>query len=201
MRQAIQLRSEYGYRVAINHTIYPRNLHDAEAMIRFSARLGVDHVRLHFTLPGDFPEPDGRITYLDPDRWLALWSRIPDLMRELGVPISAPQGYGSAAVAAAAKRGSPYLNVQPDGNLVLCAAYARLSAREDQSVGRLLRNGTVQLNPLSACARGGNHCCGAVPRVLERLPIAVRRTIEQAGGIGCVILNGPLVESAGIAPS
>lgn len=197
VRQAIRLRSEHGYAVSVNHTIYPRNLHDAEAMIRLSAQLGVDHVRLHFTLPGDLPEPDGRITYLEPGKWLALWSRIPDLMRELEITISAPQGYGSAVVAAAAKRGSPYLNVQPDGNLVLCAAYARLPVKDDRSVGRLLPTGKVLLHPSFASTQGiSRQCCGALPRLMSGLPVAVRESIEMVGGLGCIILDGPLIGSS-----
>lgn len=194
MRQAVHHRSECGYSVSVNHTIYPRNFHDTEAMIRLSARLGADYIRLHFTLPGDFPEPDGRITYLDPDRWLALQSRLPDLTEELGVPISAPQGYGRGAVAAACKRKSPYLNVQPDGILVLCAAYARLPANEDRSVGRLLPTGKILLNHMGAHAHWKNHCCGALPRLMDRLPVSVQERIESAGGLGCIILSGPLLD-------
>jgi MoaA/NifB/PqqE/SkfB family radical SAM enzyme len=197
LREAVRLRSNYGYKVSVNHTIYPRNLHDAEAMIRLSARLAVDQARLHFTLPGD----DGLGTFIDPESWLALWSRIPDLTRELGVAISAPQGYGSAAVAAAAKRKSPYLNVQPDGTLVLCAAYARLPGRTDQSLGRLLPNGTVQLNRVSSRVTEGNHCCGALPRLIERLPVSLQERIKSVGGLGCIILSGPLIDPAEAAPA
>ena len=200
LRRAVQLRSEHGYSVNVNHTIYPRNLHDAEAMIRLSARLGVDSIRLHFTLPGDFPEPDGRISFLEPCKWLALRNRIPDLIRELRVPISAVPGYGELSVAAAKKRTTPYLNIQPQGDIIPCAAYARLPAREQQSVGRLLPTGGVLLNRLSSCELGSNHCCGAMLRLIERLPVAVRNAIEQAGGLGCIILNGPLVHPASITP-
>lgn len=195
IRQAVFSRAKWRYTVCVNHTIFPRNLHDTEAMIRFAASLGVDHVRLHFTLPGDYPEPDGKITYLDPARWLALRDHLPSLARELGVPISAASGYGQAAVAAAQQRKSPYLTVQPDGNVLLCAAYARLSKRETQPVGRLVPDDQIVLNP--RFARGNEtenyRCCGIILRLLTELPTAVREVIEQAGGIGCIILTGLLV--------
>lgn len=198
IRQAVFSRAKRGYTVCVNHTIFPRNLHDTETMIRFAAGLGVDHVRLHFTLPGDYPEPGGKITYLDPAQWLALRDRLPSLAQELGVAISATSGYGQAAVAAAQQRKSPYLTVQPDGNVLLCAAYARLSDRESQPIGRLIPDGQIVLNPRFA---GGNEaenyrCCGVIPRLLTELPTATREMIEQAGGIGCIILTGPLVRPA-----
>lgn len=195
IRQAVSSRAKPGYTVCVNHTIFPRNLHDAEAMIRFAAGLGVNHIRLHFTLPGDYPEPGGKITYLDPARWQALRDCLPSLARELGVPISAVPGYGQAAVAAAGQRKSPYFTVQPDGNVLLCATYARLSDWEARPVGRLVPDGQIVLNPRFA---GGNEpencrCCGVIPRLLMELPGAMREVIEQAGGIGCIILTGPLV--------
>ena len=201
LRQAVQLRSEHGYTVSVNRTIYPRNLHDAEAMIRLSARLGVDRMRRHFTLPGDFPEPDGRISYLEPVKWLELRSRIPGLMRELGLPISAVQGYGVNTVTATDTRKSPYLGIQPQGNIILCAAYARLPAHEEQSVDRLLSTGDVRLNRSFSRSASSSQCCGALPSIWERLPRSVQKVIEGAGGLDCVILNGPLLKPAGVAPN
>ncbi len=200
LRHAVQHRSEGGYKVTVNHTIYPRNLHDAESMIRLSASLGVDRIRLHFTLPGDFPEPDGRITYIDPGKWLALWSRISDLIRELGVPIATVQGYGLSALGAARKRKSPYLNIQPDGTILICGAYARFHKYQERSAGRLLPTGAILLNPFVARAPRMNHCCGAVPGLLAGLPGAVRNVIERAGGLGCIILDGSLVEPSVYQP-
>lgn len=195
IREAVAGRARGGHRVCVNHTIFPRNLHDAEAMIRLSASLGVDHVRLHFTLPGDWPEPDGAMTYLDPAGWRALLDRLPGIERELGIAISTVAGYGEAAVAAAAGRRSPYLTIQPGGKIVLCAAHARLPSHDSQWVGRLLPTGHVALNPASpvVAAECSGRCCGAIPVLLAGLPGEARAVMARAGGIGCIILNGPLV--------
>lgn len=198
IRHAVRYRADFGYKIGVNHTIYPYNLYDAEAMIRLSASLGVDRIRLHFTLPGDSPEPDGRMTHLEPARWMALRQRIAHLAQEFGVPVSAVPGYGEAAVTAARQRKSPYLNIQPDGNILPCAAYARLSASTARAVGRLLPTGKVALNPgfLQTSARAARHCCRAIPAVLARLPEVIQEAIKRAGGMGCIILDGSLLSSA-----
>jgi MoaA/NifB/PqqE/SkfB family radical SAM enzyme len=77
IRLAVTRRPALGYRVGVNHTIYGRNLHDAEAMIRLSAELGVDHVRLHFSLPSDLTETDGSRSWVDPAGWRGLHARLP----------------------------------------------------------------------------------------------------------------------------
>lgn len=193
--EAVSLRRSFRYRVCVNHTIVPRNLDDVEPMIRLAAALGVDHVRLHFTLPGDYPEPCGRVTWLDPDRWRAVVATLPGLARELGIAVSAPKAYGRAAVASATRRRSPYLTLQPDGHILLCAVYARLADRARQPVGQLRRDGSVLLNPCSAVgvAHPGDYCCGGMSGVLAELPSEAQAAIEGAGGLGCVILDGPLV--------
>lgn len=195
IRVAVMHRAALGYRVCVNHTIFPRNLGDAEAMIRFSASLGVDHVRLHFTLPGDSRGPDGAPRYLDPEAWRGLVTQLPMLEAQLGIEIAAVPGYGVPAVEDSRARRSPYLTVQPGGGILLCASYARLEDRDRQTIGRLLPTGEVLINPWSPIL-GREHpaqCCGAIPMVLAARPEDVRRAVESAGGIGCAILQGPLV--------
>jgi hypothetical protein len=77
---------------------------------------------------------------------------------------------------------------------MVCAAFAR-PPRESHTVGRLLPSGQVTLNPKSPILRGNKtgQCCGAIPLVLASLTEGVRMTVEAAGGLGCGILQGPLV--------
>ncbi len=97
LKKAILYSKLFGFTVTVNHTIFPKNFHDTESMIRFVTGIGVKRCRLHFTFPGDeernaavkdtSTKNQDRGTYIMPEDWLGLYDRCKTLSRELGIEI------------------------------------------------------------------------------------------------------------------
>jgi MoaA/NifB/PqqE/SkfB family radical SAM enzyme len=193
LETAIDLSAKFGYEVRVNHTLYAANIHDAENMVRLVAGKGVRKVRIHFSMPGDM-ESLGR-GYISPKEWLDLNKKMAALSVTLGIEIVVRPVYGRDWVNVSTRLRSPYLTIQPDGNLVLCSAHARLPGQEAKSFAYLECETNIRLNPqsLALIERVDTQvCCGAVPKLVEQMPPALYREILEAGGMGCIILQGAL---------
>lgn len=192
LQLAVDEATHYGHEVRINHTIYRQNLHDAKGMVRLAHANGVRKVRMHFSLPGDIPSPDG--SHVTPGEWLALFEEMKALEVELGMEVSVQKVYGEEAVRQSLSRKSPYLNLQPDGNLILCSAHARHPDPRKRSFAYVIDGERIRLNPESLVfddQRGGV-CCRGIPALVNYMEAGVKDEIKKAGGMGCIILQSPL---------
>ena len=188
LKYAVSLSAHYDYVITVNHTIYPQNAHDVDNMVRLSSDAGADCVRLHFSLPGDFPEPDGVVSIIAPEVWRNVLDCIPVWRETLGVHVEAPAAYGLLDDPCAVRK-SPYINLQMDGGILLCAAYTRLPAPSAQVTGWLTSDGDVTINPdfewddVKVCK--GN--CRVLKKILRSLPHDTQKKLWAAGGITCMI--------------
>jgi MoaA/NifB/PqqE/SkfB family radical SAM enzyme len=181
----------FGYSVRTNHTIFPDNIRDAEAMIRLVHGKGVRKARLHFSMPGDLcPGSE----YIDPEMWLGFCHRMELLQKELGMEIAAPIVYGASQVAQARSKKPSYMNLQPDGNMLLCAAHARLPDPSQRSFAIIEDTRRIRVNRESIIFDGGTDspCCKAVTALVHQMPEKLQGEIRRRGGMGCVILHSPL---------
>ncbi|HTU47437.1 MAG TPA: radical SAM protein [Bryobacteraceae bacterium] len=187
IRQAVLERDDHGYAVVVNHTIYPANLEEAEAMVRLSAALGVDRIRLHFTLPND-SNISGEADMISPQSWSQLRARMEQLASELNRPIAVAEAYGRGATAESQRRRSPYLTVQPDGRLMVCAAYSRLRDPRRHWIAKVISDGNFALNSHFVDRTRHPVCCGAVPEFISELSESEQELIDRHGGLGCIIV-------------
>ena len=203
LRKAVLYSKEYGFAVTVNHTIFPANFHDTESMIKFVAGIGVKRCRLHFTFPGDgernvavedvnaHNQDNG--TYILPEDWLTLYDRCKTLSRELGVEIQIARVYGSSEVSKAALIKAPYLNVLPNGELLMCTTHSRLSNKDRHTFATIADERRIKLNRDCILFKSPSRstCCKAIPELIKQLPEYVRDSINKIG-MGCFFLPGPL---------
>ena len=203
LRKAIIYSKEHAFTVTVNHTIFPANFHDTESMIRFVAGIGVKRCRLHFTFPGDgernvavkdvnaHNQDNG--TYIMPEEWLGLYDRFRTLSRDLGIEIQIARVYGSSEVSKAALIKAPYLNVLPNGELLMCTTHSRLSNKDRHTFATIEDERHIKLNKDCILFKSPykSTCCKAIPELIEHLPIYVRDRINKIG-MGCSFLSSPL---------
>ncbi|MCL5774034.1 MAG: hypothetical protein M1536_06600, partial [Firmicutes bacterium] len=88
----------------------------------------------------------------------------------------------------------PYLQVQSNGNLVMCNTHMRLADEHQHSFGIIVNENCIMLNEdciiFDESPKGT--CCKAIPKLLLNLPEALRTQINEVGGMGCIYLPGPL---------
>ena len=187
---AVANENRLGYTVQVNHTVYAKNLHDTENMIRLVHGKGVRKVRLHFSMPEDLPKPSNY--YISPSDWIELYSKVNGLRDELGIDISQRIVYGNSWVSTSRELRSPYLVLQPSGKMLLCAAHARINDDSKKHFAVLNTDQSISLNhssPAVAHHDGERLCCGAIPLLLEQMPVDLREMILEHGGMGCIILQ------------
>ena len=203
LRKALTYSKKSGFTVTVNHTIFPANFRDTESMIRLVADIGVKRCRLHFTFPGDgernvalkdvnaHNQDNG--TYIMPEDWLGLYDRCKTLSRELGIEIQVARVYGSSEVSKTASIKAPYLNVMPNGELLMCTTHSRLSNKDKHSFATIADEKRIRLN--KNCILFKSHlksiCCKAIPELIKQLPVYVSDRINSVG-MGCFFLPGPL---------
>lgn len=203
LRKAVVYSNEYGFTVTVNHTIFPGNFHDTEPMIRFVAGIGVKRCRLHFTFPGDeernaavmdaSTHNQDRGTYIMPEDWLGLHDRCKTLSRELGIEIQSARVYGRSEVVKTAVIKAPYLNVLPNGELLMCPTHSRLSNKDRHSFATIADERRIKLNEDCILFKSPSKgtCCKAMPELIKQLPGYVRDRINRVG-MGCFFLPSPL---------
>jgi sulfatase maturation enzyme AslB (radical SAM superfamily) len=203
LRKALIYSKEYGFTVTVNHTIFPANFHDTESMIKFVASIGVKRCRLHFTFPGDgernvavkdvnaHNQDNG--TYILPEDWLALYDRCKTLSRLLGIEIQIARVYGRSEVAKTMAIKAPYLDVLPNGKLLMCSTHSRLSNKERHTFATIADERSIELN--KGCilfnSSSKSTCCKAIPELVKQLPDHVRNRIKRLG-MGCSFLSSPI---------
>ncbi|MGB8511058.1 MAG: radical SAM protein [Pyrinomonadaceae bacterium] len=181
----------FGYSVRTNHTIFLDNILDAEDMIRLAHGKGVRRVRLHFSMPNDLPDGSG---YIDPRLWLRVCHRMEVLRKDLDIEIAVPLVYGTSQVAQARSKKPSYINLQPDGNILLCATHARLPDPARRSFAFIEDGLRIRLNKRSIIFDDeiGGSCCKGVTELVRHMPQKLQSEITECGGMGCVILHSPL---------
>lgn len=192
-----------GTTVRVNHTLFPGNKRDAEKMIRLAASLGVDAVRIHFAFPGDHfvegqpAEVDITSWMILPEEWMDLVRLAEGLSRELGLPIQIPKVYGDLEIKKAIQKRPGYLQVRPDGTLLMCNTHDRLWDKHHRYFARIISERALAVNKSSVVfdKAGLGTCCKSMPFLLGGLPPFVRDQIRAAGGIGCIYLPSPLLSS------
>jgi sulfatase maturation enzyme AslB (radical SAM superfamily) len=203
LRNAIIYSKEYGFTVTVNHTIFPANFHDTESMIRFVASIGVKRCRLHFTFPGDgernvdvkdartYSQDNG--TYIMPEDWLGLYDRCKTLSRMLGIEIQIARVYGRSEVAKTTVIKAPYLDVLPNGKLLMCTTHSRLSNKDRHAFATIADERCIKLNKDGILFKSPSKgtCCKAIPELIKQFPMYVRDRINKIG-MGCFFLPGPL---------
>ncbi|MGR3174566.1 MAG: hypothetical protein ACUZ8N_08220 [Candidatus Scalindua sp.] len=203
LRKAVLYSKEYGFTVTVNHTIFPANFHDTEAMIRFVASIGVKRCRLHFTFPGDeernaavkdaSTHNQDRGTYIMPEDWLGLFDRCRTLSGELGIEIQSARVYGHSEVVKTAVIKAPYLNVLPNGELLMCPTHSRLSNKERHNFATIADERRIKLNENCILFKSPSKstCCKAISELIKQLPGYMRERINRVG-MGCFFLPSPL---------
>jgi molybdenum cofactor biosynthesis enzyme MoaA len=203
LRKALNYSKEYGFTVTVNHTIFPANFHDTESMIRFVAGIGVKRCRLHFTFPGDGERntalkdvnvhSQDNSTYIMPEDWLALYDRCKTLSRELGIEIQCARVYGCSEVIKTVSIKAPYLNVMPNGELLMCTTHSRLSNKDRHAFATIADERCIKLNKDGILFKSPSKgtCCKAIPELIKQFPMYVRDRINKIG-MGCFFLPGPL---------
>ena len=179
----------FGYEVRVNNTVYARNAHDTESLVRFLSQKGVKKIRLHFTMPEDLDVG----VHISPSHWLELYAKLKCLAEELDIQLMMQPVYGSEALSQARFRKSPYMHLQPDGNLILCAAYARLTDSRKRSFAFIQDEQRISVNPqfFASGPETNAVCCHGVPKLISQMPKELR---DQAykHGMGCIILQSPI---------
>jgi MoaA/NifB/PqqE/SkfB family radical SAM enzyme len=193
LEMAVAHAGLFGYSVRTNHTIFPDNINDAGAMIRLVHGKGVRKVRLHFSMPGDLPSCS---EHIDPRLWLRFCRGMETLQEELSMDIAVPLVYGTSQVAQALSKKPSYMNIQPDGNMLLCATHARLPDPAQRSFAFIEDTRRIRVNRKSIIFNDAidKLCCKAVSGLVRRMPEKLQREIRECGGMGCVILHSPLDE-------
>ena len=89
----------------------------------------------------------------------------------------------------------PYLQVQSDGNLLMCHTHARLLDTRQKYFGRIINENQIELNEESVLFDPSvkGTCCKAIPRLIPLLPEEIQKKINDIGGLGCIYLPGPLI--------
>jgi sulfatase maturation enzyme AslB (radical SAM superfamily) len=203
LKKAVLYSSKYGFTVTVNHTIFPGNFQDTESMIRFVADIGVKRCRIHFTFPGDgerkveakgasiLNQDNG--TYIMPEDWLTLYDRCERLSRELSIEIQIARVYGSTEVIKTKRLKSPYLNVLPKGELLMCSTHSRLRNKNRHIFATIIDAERIKLNENCILFNSSlkDTCCKAIPELIKQLPRYARDRIDKIG-MGCFFLPSPL---------
>jgi len=203
LKKAVLYSRKYGFTVTVNHTLFPGNFHDTESMIRFVAGIDVKRCRIHFTFPGDEErtvslkdlstnnQHDG--TYIMPEDWLKLCDHCKALSEELGIEIKIARVYGSTEVLKTVEIKVPYLNVLPNGDLMMCPSHSRLNSKDRHTFATIVDESRIKLN--EDCILFNSTlkvtCCKAIPEIIKQLPEYVRDRINNIG-MGCFFLQSPL---------
>lgn len=203
LQKTLTISEEVGFNVRVNHTLFPPNYNNAEAMVRFVADLGVKMIRVHYAFPfpsfGSFDstksveDQGGSLCFVSPSKWLFFQHRCTELSEQLGVEIVIPRIYGKDEVRGAEARRPSYLVVEPDGNLIMCSTHGMVFHKERRNFATIVSDRSILLNPHSLLFHGGNSkCCKAIPHLILQLPDKIRLKVEEAGGIGCIYVKSPL---------
>ena len=200
IRKAVKLGENNHVKVRINHTLYPDNFHEAEAMIKLSASLGVHSMRIHYTLPGDGITDDRvssslREWLINPLNWLTLVDKFETLGRKLGIRIYIPRVFGYSEVDRIPTIRPNYLQVRPDNTLLMCNTHDRLSDPELRWFARITGEDSLEINEKSIVygQPASGICCRAIPVLIKDYPAGVRNLLKKNGGLGCIYLPSPLI--------
>jgi MoaA/NifB/PqqE/SkfB family radical SAM enzyme len=190
MECALAYTGIFRHDVRVNHTIYAINIKDIENMVRLVSGKGVTKVRIHFSMPDDIQiAPRNNIK---PQQWLVLYAHMKRLEAKLGIEISIQPVYGLEAIAQAKFRKSPYMHIQPDGNLILCATYARMRNPDNRSFAYLEDDQRIRLNPrFRILEETDAPCCQGVTALIRQMPKEMREEVSKYG-MGCIILQSPI---------
>lgn len=203
LKKAILYSRLFGFTVTVNHTIFPGNFHDTESMIKFVVGIGVKRCRLHFTFPGDIGRNKAMINantmlpdqdkYIMAEDWLKLYNRCKTLARQLNAEIQVARVYGVSEVNKTAAIKVPYLNVLPNGELLMCQTHSRLRDKDRHNFATIIDEERIKLNKncilFNSSLKGT--CCKAIPELIKQLPIYARDRIGKIG-MGCFFLPSPL---------
>jgi hypothetical protein len=124
---------------------------------------------------------------------------VAELATEVARAILIAGVYGERAVRTSRNSRSPYLTSQPDGTIMVCAAYARLRDLWRHSIARMVPGGNIVLNRRFLSQGRDSRCCGVVAHVLSELGPTQRQSIVNQGGLGCIIVPRSLSEGGSSA--
>jgi sulfatase maturation enzyme AslB (radical SAM superfamily) len=203
LRRAVLYSKKYGFTVTANHTIFSANFHDTESMIRFVADIGVRRCRIHFTFPGDQQRTTAMkglntnnkhdVSSIMPEDWLKIYDHCKTLSKELGIEIKIARVYGSAEVLKTVEIKVPYLNVLPNGDLLMCPSHSRLKSKDKHTFATIVGESRIKLNEDCILFNSAFNatCCKAIPELIKQLPEYIRDKIDNIG-MGCFFLPSPL---------
>jgi sulfatase maturation enzyme AslB (radical SAM superfamily) len=201
IRMSHEVAKRYKINIRVNHTLFPENIENAESAIRFSASLGVSGIRIHYAFPGDSIILDKKKKYLptdwliEPQRWIHLVEKCERLSDKLNISINIPRVYGENEIKRTKTIKPGYLQVRPDGTLLMCNTHDRLPEKNSRWFGRIIGEKRIEVNKNSVLfVKDGNiGCCKAIPLLIEKMPLLVKKSIQKYKGIGCIYIPSPLL--------